>query len=392
MISGLAYLALLVAPQDHPGVDSMKVDAAIKKGVKYLRGAGSPPAYAANVPWHVPDSDELILLTLLHAGVPVTDPAFQKLFKKAMASPLVKTYKVCLQAMLLEELDRRAYQIRILRCAQFIVDNQCTNGQWGYGSHTPAIDVIPTKAPRNPVQTVGRPGRDGKPKKPRLMRTFKVKQTRYEGASGDNSNSQYAALGLRACKDAGIQVNTQVLQLARKWWKDTAVVEGDKKAVATGGGGVPAGWGYRINDHSKPYGSMTAGAFGAVAIYDHLMGKDWKRDPVAQGGLAWLTKHFSVTQNVGGRVHFGDGSPNAMLYYYLYALERAGVLTGTVDFGSHDWYKEGARFILKSQKPDGSWHSGTAGAPPAWDTCFAILFLKRATRPLVASTDERIRR
>jgi hypothetical protein len=26
---------------------------------------------------------------------------------------------------------------------------------------------------------------------------------------------------------------------------------------------------------------------------------------------------------------------------------------------------------------------------PTWDTCFAILFLKRATRPLVISTDRR---
>ena len=108
-------------------------------------------------------------------------------------------------------------------------------------------------------------------------------------------------------------------------------------------------------------------------------------------GLAWLAKHFTVTKNVGGRVHFGDGSPNAMVYYYLYALERAGVLTGTVDVGSHDWYREGANYIIKSQKEDGSWSSG-GGGHPAWDTCFSILFLKKSTRPLVASTDDKKRR
>jgi hypothetical protein len=43
--------------------------------------------------------------------------------------------------------------------------------------------------------------------------------------------------------------------------------------------------------------------------------------------------------------------------------------------------------ILDAQKPDGSWVVGKDS--PAWDTCFAILFLRRATRPLtdVASVD-----
>ena len=73
---------------------------------------------------------------------------------------------------------------------------------------------------------------------------------------------------------------------------------------------------------------------------------------------------------------------------YLYALERVGILSGTVDIGTHDWYREGANFILKSQKEDGSWKTATGGGNAVWDTCFAILFLKRATRPLVASIDE----
>jgi hypothetical protein len=85
-----------------------------------------------------------------------------------------------------------------------------------------------------------------------------------------------------------------------------------------------------------------------------------------------------------------------MLYYYLYALERAGVLAATETFGLHNWYVEGAEAILSSQRADGSWlaplpHGDRSEMTNvAWDTCFAILFLKRATRPLdVASTDAR---
>ena len=83
-----------------------------------------------------------------------------------------------------------------------------------------------------------------------------------------------------------------------------------------------------------------------------------------------------------------------MVYYYLYALERAGIMSATETFGAHRWYVEGAEAILGAQRGDGSWisplphgdRSETTNA--VWDTCFAILFLKRATRPLdVASTD-----
>ena len=79
-------------------------------------------------------------------------------------------------------------------------------------------------------------------------------------------------------------------------------------------------------------------------------------------------------------------------YYYLYALERAAILYGTETLGRHVWYVEGANWLLDGQKPDGSWDVGDRQwAPwnPVWDTCFAILFLKRATRPLVASEDTR---
>jgi hypothetical protein len=97
---------------------------------------------------------------------------------------------------------------------------------------------------------------------------------------------------------------------------------------------------------------------------------DWNRDKVLRKGGEWLAAHFSVEENPvrGSRHH----------YYYLYALERAGMLYGTEKFGGHAWYALGARYLLGAQERDGSW-GGTV------DTCFAILFLRRATRPLVAT-------
>ena len=117
-------------------------------------------------------------------------------------------------------------------------------------------------------------------------------------------------------------------------------------------------------------GFAMAGGEGGLAIFIHMSGKDWKRDQDLADGAAWVASKFTVTSNPirGGGHH----------YYYLYGLERAGVLYETPKFGTHDWYAEGAQYLIKSQRPDGSWSNLT-------NTCFAVLVLKRATRPLVAT-------
>jgi len=93
-----------------------------------------------------------------------------------------------------------------------------------------------------------------------------------------------------------------------------------------------------------------------------------------------------VTENVGPPQERPAGT-NEFFYYYLYALERAGMLVGAETIGGHRWYVEGAKVLVEAQKPDGSWEHAGDWNKPVWNACFAVLFLKRATRPLVASTD-----
>ena len=126
-------------PPKAPALSQAAIDAAIKKGADYLKHAPSPAAWAG-----IKDSDELILYTLLVADVPENDPAFQKYFTKVTTGPLEKTYKVSLQAMILEELDRVKHQGRIAMCGQFLVDNQCQNGQWGYGEVSEHVKEVET--------------------------------------------------------------------------------------------------------------------------------------------------------------------------------------------------------------------------------------------------------
>jgi len=331
-----------------PKIDDAKVDAAIKRGVQYLR------TKAAKKPGLAPQTKELVLLALIHAGVKTNDPLVEELLKGVLDEELGTTYRVALQARLLEELDRAAYQKRLFQCAQFLVDNQCKNGQWSYGE--PTTYPEPKPAP-DPDIAADEPPQD---KKQPILQKYLVKKQRDGPDHGDHSNSQYAILGLRACHEAGIILPKEVVQKASQSWRDSQC--------------ATKGWSYGPKNNSA-YGSMTAGAVAALTICDYLEKIDWKKDDAVNGGLAWLRDNFTVTDN--------PGRPGPHHYYYLYALERAGMLYGTEKLGKFDWYLEGAKFLLENQVEDGSWNKKPV------DTCFAILFLRRATRPLVASVDKK---
>jgi hypothetical protein len=374
------------SPAFHPGVDQKRVNLAIQKGIAYLKTADSPGNFMSA------HCDELILLTFVHAGVPEDAPRFKELFAKMMAAPLERTYNVALQAMVLEELQRVRYQGRLHQCGQFLADNQCANGQWSYGTTTTLTEAVPGPPPPREVATgtVRKRPRGvidfeepepGPKAKPRVQTYLSVEKKRDGGSAGDNSNSQYAALGLRACHDGGIVFPKELVALARKYWVESQHKSAEKNAVATGGAGVPRGWCYHEESEGPAYGSMSAGAVGALCIYDAILGTDWKKDKPVLDGLGWLAKNFSVVENVGKGKWFH--------YYYLYALERVGMLYDTPRIGTHDWYREGASQLLQEQRADGSWGSDDRLDKPTWGTCFAILFLKQATRRLVdvASVD-----
>jgi hypothetical protein len=152
------------------------------------------------------------------------------------------------------------------------------------------------------------------------------------------------------------------------------------------------GWCYMPDDpQNQPWRKIVTGAMttsGVIALtvckaylegtgqYSSGMAK--VVDQAIRDGCAWLAHHFTVSQNPTG-----GGEQVIHHFYYLYGLERAGMITLTPKYGEHDWYKEGAALILAQQRTNGSWEAvhGTSGPVP--DTCFAILFLKKATKPIV---------
>lgn len=331
--------AAVVAPEAKP---------AVAKAVEFLKK--SKLVGASHNPPQTPE--ELVLWAFVNAGVPDSDPVFEKLLKQVLAGKLQRTYCVSLQAMMLARLDPAKYRDRIADCAQFLVDNQCNNGQWSYG------------APTLPARIGGI-----------------VKKTRDGPLSGNNSCSQFAAMALRACVDAGIAIPPETFERAIRGWHESQRPEADGRV----------GWCYtRDESPHRPYGSMTAGAVSSLAILHKLAGRDWRQDKAAQAGLAWVSYHFTPLENFGpveelmAKEMISD-TPNQRteLYYWLWAVERASTVCGLEKLGTQDWYKESVHELLATQKADGSWYSGVKRCQPVWDTCYAILFLMRSTRPFV---------
>lgn len=378
----LLFAAPFAAAQERKGPpDDVKVGEAIKKGVEWLKGKGQDFGNADDRN----SRRELVLLTLIHSGISESDPFFAQAFKEMLQEKPRFTYRTALRAMVLEEVERVKYQPQIFHCAEFLVDNQSKEGYWGYGDAVTHTDIPPNPSsvasgrPRSGVIVFGEDS-IAERKKPKIVRRVAVTKKK-DGNHSDNSNSQYATLGLRACHDAGIVIPPKVIEEALDWWRKSQETEDAKKdkPVSTGTGvtAPPRGWGYKMaNEDGGPRGSMTVGAVGGMAILLHMAGKNWKQDRDLAAGVAWIADNFSVTGN--------PKKGNDWHYYYLYGLERAGMLYDTPKFGAKDWYTEGAWYLIDNQK-EGGWGS-------VENTCFAILFLRRATRALVESTDNSRRR
>jgi hypothetical protein len=179
-------------------------------------------------------------------------------------------------------------------------------------------------------------------------------------ANMDNSNTQFAVLGLRAAQNAGVAAPAVTWVRALNHWANDQNKDGS--------------WPYRRDrNNPNPGGSRSMSAAG---LYCSLVAKaTLKRkapetlvseDPFKKG-LEYFKKNNPIYE-FGRLRHPGHVfSP----YYDLYSLERAMMISKTERLGDRDWYRDGAAFILANQGPDGEWIDTT-------DTCFAILFLKRA--------------
>lgn len=327
-------------------VTQVDVDRALDRASQWLLKL-RPDGYAGTE-----ETMELELYALIHSGVPLdhknVTTAIQQLYKQ----PMTRAYRVSIGAMALCDVSPTLHQPWLAKAAEFLCNCQCDNGQFWYGEAQPGD--TPSLSP--PEITPGsRPEFGGGTK---ALRRIPVRPNprRKLAKSGDNSNTQYAVLGLRACAEAGIDIPKDVWVSCMGFLKGNQTNEGS----FTYGPGYPG----------QNYGSIHTSALGAYIVCRYYSGSGNKRDTVIDKGLDWLGKNFAVVENPK------CANPRDWVYYYLYGMERVGVLADVEMLAKHDWYQEGAKFLLSVQTAGGDWNNDSR------DTSWAILFLRKATRPV----------
>lgn len=307
----------------------------------------------------------LIVYAMIHAGVAADDADLKAGIRFLETMDLSQTYDVSLAAMALADLDAKKYAGRLAEIAQWLCDQQCANGQWTYGNF--GAPPAPSNGKKEPkTETPSPTGGDSKE-----IAKIKIawKNNLVRAPSGDNSNTQYALLGLRACLQAA-DIPKLPWQQSLAWFRKTQHGTGS--------------WHYGAFGKIPGYGSMTVGGAASVAICmralgmnDELQLEKLKSQKEIRAAMEWIGAQFSVTANPGN---------GTWVYYWLYGVERAGMILGVAEFGKHDWYKEGSEMLLAAQDPNGSWTSATDPQKNVDnDTCFAILFLRKATHGYTVS-------
>jgi hypothetical protein len=319
-VLSLALVALFAqAPEDPPPAPptaplSLRVNRAITKGVKLLRerqqADGSWGGFEGE---HPGGQTALATFTLLRSGVRRSDEAVQRGLRFVLDTEFKSVYSHSVRLLLLEALnDPATWRDPADRSLDFLVQTQ-VEGDWAY-----------------------------------------------PWGAADASNSQFALLGLRAAHRMGLSIPEETLVNAAK-----AIFR-----LQDDGGG------FRYEHGRMETGGITAASLGGLTVLAEIgEGRSAveavlkKRAKELRAGDDWMVAHWSPSQNAYGDV----GWTPSFQYPYLWAVERWCGLSRRGKLGAHDWYEEGAAWLVDRQLDNGSWLDTNES------TCFALLFLRRAT-------------
>ena len=324
-----------------------KVKTSIERGISYLkkkqedRGGGVWNWENNELTFAYPGGPTcLATLALLTSGVKPSDPAIQRALPFIRDLKPKHTYVVSLQTMVLAEigqprdLNKIEENVKYLLASRIYQDGKLEGWSYGQKGHSRA----------------------------------------------DNSNTQYALLGLYYGRTAGINIQKKDWEEIHEFYKNSQDRSG--------------GWGYGLNENGVRHTMTVAGICGwlisGLEADPSQQGLDpqtgiaancgnYKDDIVFTKGMDWLAK----------RLHFVE---NGTSFYNVYGIERVGRLSGQRFIGEHDWYREGCEVLTGvkdsplKQKEDGSWKiTGIVDGMPSVSTAFALLFLSKGRTPVLIS-------
>lgn len=398
-----------------------EVNQAIDRGVAYLksysRGPGGWPGQPGVLPF--------VGLTLLECGVPADDPTVQKMVEAArrQAADLVNTYALSLTILFLDRLGNPEDEPLIHRLALRLIGGQNTAGGWTYtcprlsegderlltaylegreparaaapgggagraregsgvllpvrirpaGRDGGAMAAVDGGAGRTAAPGEAGAGRAAPPRRedlPPALRKLPVvahvpgEKPAKAPSNDDNSNTQFATLGVWVARRHGVPVHATLTNLAARFHRT-------QNADGT--------WGYHLNTRLRPDSMTCAGLLGLAVGRVTDEGEEKSRDdPAIAKGLTYLGERVGKPGKVkraknsrAGRYIQADSLGDL---YYLWSIERVAMLYNLSTLGGKDWYAWGASIIVDHQRDDGSWLDRHSPVP---DTCFALLFLKR---------------
>ncbi len=445
LVLGIAVLLSLATAGtgDLSGATPKEIDAAIQKGAAYLKKSGGTAGKNARDANHV-GSVALAGLALLEAGTPTGDPATKKITEaiRDAAYTETRTYQISLCIFYLDRNGDPADQPLIQMLGVRLLAGQNVSGGWTYECISPVSqateralraklgDATLTAGGKQPAAPkAGTPPATGTDKLPVAGKLHAdVERYRQGLLAGDtkkthlddNSNTQFGILGIWVCRKHGVPVE-HALDLIEKRFLTTQnetggwpyIVNADKRdgspsMTCAGLLGLATAIGRREEKRlkaelaTKPApkepGKVNSPEFDPNDPFFNPPKPDpaKKAEPAPKGkqppadnrdaAVKLAFDSLATTLAHDGGKGKGKGKGNSHDLYFLWSLERVGVIYGIEQIGKTDWYDYGAAQLIPAQNADGSW-GGRGGYGPDVNTAFAMLFLSRANiaRDLSAS-------
>lgn len=406
LVGGL-LAALLFGSTQARAADEKSIDQAIDKGKAYLKARYSrgvpdlPGAYGIG-------PAALVGVALLEARVPADDPAIKAITAavREAAYSQNKTYQTALCLLYLDRLEDPADVPLIQVLALRLLAGQQGNGGWGYDTaSSPTAEQVQwlkanlkVEPPKQPVDPKSKPA-------PRLhpdVATYASSIQRPGGMGpSDNSNTQFAILGLWLARKHGVPVEA-AMDLIDKRFRGTQDSNGgwDYNGTSTAAApsigmtsasmtccgllGLATGNARRMERRPKEKEAVlkTPAAKGDNPFFTSPAKNDKPpekaqelRDPAALRALGTLGAYLASYVQAGAVLAPSDRHGDRD-YYLLWSIERVGVIYNVDKIGGVDWYGVGSDALIKAQGAEGCWSASHYGNDV--NTSFALLFLCKA--------------